>query len=74
MNEPKTPMPPQIQNCHDLWASTFGGQHRKQQIEIQRMTKILADSLGRFGRRFSGTAISVTTFDTEASKGTGPID
>ncbi len=62
MNKPKTEMPPQIQKCHDVWANTFGGQQRIEQIEIQRMTKILADSLGRFGRRFSGTAISVTQF------------
>lgn len=28
MSKPKTPMPPQIQKCHDVWANTLDGQLR----------------------------------------------
>lgn len=61
-------MPPQIQQCHDVWANTFGGQQRILVIETQRMMKIIANELGRLGQRFSEAAVSVTQFVMESRK------
>ena len=65
MKKPKTPMPPQIQKCHDVWANTLEGQKRLLAVELQRMMKNIIDELGRVGKRFFEAAVSVTQFGME---------
>lgn len=52
MNEPKAPMPPQIQKCHDVWANSLGGQKRIVALEIEKLIAVLKqDFIIRYAAR-----------------------